>query len=207
MTTRHLYVVRHAEASDDESALSARGVRQAELLAERLRPVPFTAVHHGPLPRAAQTARLIHDRLGGVPLHACEPAGDYLPYIPPRAELPPETADATLARLAQFPVAERELGPGLADQALARFTGPAEGEADAAPRHELVVTHNFLAAWLVRDALQAPRARWIGLDLGNAALTVIRYAPGRPASLLVLNDMSHLPQELRWTGFPAELHV
>ena len=78
------------------------------------------------------------------------------------------------------------------------------GEQD---RHELVVTHNFLVAWLVRDAMHAPQWRWLGLNHGNAALTVIRYAPGRPASVLVSNDMRHLPTELRWTGFPRELHI
>ena len=73
--------------------------------------------------------------------------------------------------------------------------------------HELLVTHNFLIGWLVRAALDAPQWRWMGLHHANAALTVIRYAPGRPASLLFYNDMGHLPAELRWTGFPPELHV
>lgn len=54
-----------------------------------------------------------------------------------------ESADETLARLAGFPAAEREQGPGLAREALARFTGTVEGDE---PRHELLVTHNFLVA-------------------------------------------------------------
>lgn len=37
--------------------------------------------------------------------------------------------------------------------------------------------------------------------------TVLRYAPGRPASILVSNDMRHLSTELRWTGFPPELYI
>ncbi|KIF76123.1 phosphoglycerate mutase [Streptomyces sp. 150FB] len=206
MTTaaRYLYLARHGEATDDESGLSANGRRQAALLGERLRHTALSAIHHGPLPRAAQTARLVAEQLDGVPLNCAEPAGDYLPYLPARDELPPEIADATLERLAQFPPEERDPGPGLARAALARFTGPVEGDA---PRHELVVTHNFLVAWLVRDALDAPKWRWIGLNHANAALTVIRYAPGRPASLLLQNDTGHLPGELRWTGFPPELHV
>lgn len=206
MTTaaRYLYLARHGEATDDESALSANGRRQAALLGERLRHTALSAIHHGPLPRAAQTAQVIAGQLDGVPLNSSEPAGDYLPYLPARDELPPETADATLERLARFPPEERDAGPGLARAALDRFTGPVEGDE---PRHELVVTHNFLVAWLVRDALDAPKWRWIGLNHGNAALTVIRYAPGRPASLLVHNDTGHLPRELRWTGFPPELHV
>ncbi|MEU1115995.1 MULTISPECIES: histidine phosphatase family protein [unclassified Streptomyces] len=200
--TRHLYVARHAEATPDESGLTEAGLRQAVLLGERLRDIPLAAIHHGPLPRAAQTAQLIGERLAGVPLHRSEPAGDYLPYLPARDELPPETADATLARLAEFPEAERAGGPALAREAVARFTGPVAG---TVPRHELLVTHNFLIGWLVRAALDAPPARWLGLNHGNAALTLLRYTPGRTAAVVFFNDMRHLPKELRWTGFPPEL--
>lgn len=203
-TARYLYLTRHGQATEDETGLSENGRRQAALLGERLRDTPLSAIHHGPLPRAAQTARLIADKLQGVTLHESDPAGDYLPYVPHRAELPPETADATLERLAAFPPEERDPGPRLAGEALARFTGPV---ADTEPRHELLVTHNFLAAWLVRDALDAPKHRWLGLNHANAALTVIRYAPDRPASVLLYNDTGHLPADLRWTDFPPELRV
>ncbi|WP_327116331.1 histidine phosphatase family protein [Streptomyces sp. NBC_01341] len=203
--TRYLYVARHGEASADETELTENGRRQALLLGERLRDVPFAAVHHGPLPRAAQTARLVHERLrGDVPLRVAEPAGDYVPYVPRREELPAESADRLLAFVAQVPEEERTRGPELARAALTRFTGCAAGDE---PRHELVVTHAFLAAWLVCDALDAPAWRWLGLNHSNAALTVIRYTPGRPAALVMVNDMGHLPEELRWTGFPPELRI
>ncbi|MFF3920437.1 hypothetical protein ACFYZB_44975 [Streptomyces sp. NPDC001852] len=68
-----------------------------------------------------------------------------------------------------------------------------------------MITQAFLIAWLVRAAMDAPAWRWMGLNHGNAALSVIRYAPARPASVLVYNDMSHLPDVLRWTGFPSQL--
>jgi probable phosphoglycerate mutase len=71
----------------------------------------------------------------------------------------------------------------------------------------LVITHNFLIGWLVRAAQDAPEWRWLGLNHCNAALTAIRYTPGRPASVLFYNDMGHLPLELRWTGFPPELRI
>ncbi|MYW02530.1 histidine phosphatase family protein [Streptomyces sp. SID3343] len=200
--TRYLYLTRHAEASPDESTLTDIGRRQAVLLGERLRRSPLQAVRHGPLPRAEETARLICEQLGGVSPQPSEPAGDYIPYLPRKAELPTESADATLTRLYRFPVEQREAGPGLADEALARFTGPVDGDE---PRHELVVTHNFLAGWIVRAALDAPKWRWIGLDHANAALTVIRYDPGRPASVLFFNDTAHLPTELRRAGLPGEL--
>ncbi|MYT72283.1 MULTISPECIES: histidine phosphatase family protein [unclassified Streptomyces] len=202
--TRYLYLTRHGEASEDETTLTENGRRQAVLLGERLRNTPLSAIHHGPLPRARQTARLIGAQLETVPLHQSEPAGDYIPHLPAKEELPPDSADAMLGFLAQVPDEERDRGPALAREALAAFTGPVDGDH---PRHELVVTHTFLIGWLVRAALDAPEWRWMGLNHANAALTVIRYAPGRPSSVLFHNDMGHLPPDLRWTGFPPELHI
>ncbi|MEU4211791.1 histidine phosphatase family protein [Streptomyces sp. NPDC026206] len=202
---RYLYLARHGEALPDHSGLTDDGRRQAALLGERLRGVPLSAVHHSPLPRAEQTARLIGDRLDGVPLHVSEAAGDYVPYAPKAEELPPDSADYLMSYVARF--AEEELfkrGPELAREALASFSGPVQGNE---PRHELVVTHNFLIGWFVRAAQDAPKWRWLGLNHCNAALTVIRYAPGRPSSVLFYNDMRHLPEELRWTGFPPEMRV
>ncbi|MEU3504678.1 histidine phosphatase family protein [Streptomyces hundungensis] len=201
---RYLYLTRHGEALPDESGLTEAGRRQAELLGKRLHEVPLTAIHHGPLNRAEQTARIIGDQLDGVPLQCSEAAGDYVPYLPTREELPPEAADAWIEFLDQLTAEEREQGPGLAPAALARFTGPVSGDV---PRHELLVTHNFLVGWLVRAALGAPNWRWLGINHANAALTVIRYAPDRPPAMLLFNDTGHLPVELRWTGFPQELHV
>lgn len=203
-TARYLYLTRHGEASPDESELTDAGRRQAALLGERLRGVPLAAIHHGPLARAEQTAQLVGERLDGVPRHRSEAAGDYLPYLPTREELPPEAADAWVEFLDRFTAEERERGPGLAAAALAEFTGPVVGDE---PRHELVIAHNFLVGWLVRAALDAPKWRWLGINHANAALTVIRYAPDRPPAVLLFNDTGHLPTELRWTGFPPELHV
>ncbi|TWD84777.1 putative phosphoglycerate mutase [Kribbella amoyensis] len=202
--TRYLYLARHGEATPDESALSENGRQQAGFLGDRLRDVPLSAISHGPLPRAAQTAQLIADRLEGVPVRSAEAAGDYIPCLPQEHELPPESAEYLLAWLDRVPPDELESGAGLAREAMELFTGPVPGDL---PDHQLVVTHNFLIAWLVRAALDGPRWRWLGLAHCNAALTVIRYPPDQPAGVLVYNDMTHLPEQLRWTGFPAELRV
>ncbi|MGK5543288.1 histidine phosphatase family protein [Streptomyces sp. URMC 127] len=202
--TRYLYLARHGEATPDESSLTENGRRQAVLLGERLRDVPLSVVHHGPLPRAEQTAHLIGEQLENVPLHCSELAGDYIPHLPQQGELPPESADAVLRYLGQFPAEDYENGPALARAALAHFTGPVQGDE---PVHELVVTHNFLIGWFVRASQDAPAWRWIGLNHCNAALTVIRYSPGRPSSMLFFNDMQHLPESLRWTGFPPEFRI
>ncbi|MFK8907289.1 histidine phosphatase family protein [Streptomyces sp. YS-3] len=201
---RYLYLARHGEALPDESGLTENGRRQAVLLGRRLRGSPLSVVLHSPLARAEQTARLIHGELDGVPLESSELAGDYIPYVPRAEELPAQWAEGLLDRLARFPARMRERGRELAPAALERFARPVEGDE---PRHELVVTHNFLIGWLVRAAFDAPNWRWQGLNHANAALTVIRYASDRPASVVFFNDMGHLPPELRWTGFPPEFHV
>lgn len=202
--TRHLYLVRHGEALPDESGLSDDGRRQAAALGRRLAEHPISVIHHGPLPRAAQTAALIGEHLTGAALRVAETAGDYVPYVPRREELPPDSADRLLRFLEGATEEERALGPSLARRALEQFTGPAEGEEE---RHELLVTHNFLVGWLVSHAMDAPPWRWLSVQQGNAALTVIRYTPGRPVTVLVHNDMRHLPAELRWTGFPPGTRV
>lgn len=201
---RYLYLARHGEATGDETGLTGKGRRQARMLGERLRGVPLAAVHHGPLPRAEETARLVAERLGGVPVLCDDAVGDYVPYTPCREELPAEAAEFLLDFVHGFPAGERERGPALAAEAEARFTGPVPGDR---PRHELVVTHNFLVGWLVRDAMRAPAWRWLGVNACNAALTVVRYAPGRPPYLLAYNDTTHLPEDLRGTGVPPESRV
>ncbi|WP_143230709.1 histidine phosphatase family protein [Actinosynnema sp. ALI-1.44] len=204
MGSRYLFLTRHGEALPDESALTGVGSRQAVLLGHRLEQVPFDAIHHGPLARTEQTAKLVAEQLDDVPTHAVDAAGDYLPYFPDRAELPEDSADQWSCFLDQFTILERQRGAKLLREATARFTGPVEGEQD---RYELLVTHNYLAGWLVNQAQDAPAWRWLALNHANAALSVIRYSPDRATSLLVFNDMGHLPAELRWTGFPGEFRA
>ncbi|MFD8597969.1 histidine phosphatase family protein [Kitasatospora sp. NPDC059646] len=201
---RYLYLARHGEALPDGSGLSEAGRRQAALLGRRLADRPVSVVHHGPLPRAAQTAELVGAQLPGAVRRVSEAAGDYLPHFPDRDELPSDSAELFLTFLAGCTPEDREHGPALAERAIAEFTGPVAGDRE---RHELVVTHAFLIGWLVRHALDAPKWRWLGLDQANAALTVIRWTPGRPAAVLLMNDMRHLPDDLRWTGFPPGSRV
>ncbi|MFE7633731.1 histidine phosphatase family protein [Kitasatospora sp. NPDC057518] len=201
--TRYLYLARHGEAEShgDHSGLTAAGRRQAALLGRRLAGRPVSVLHHGPLPRAAETARLVAEQLTGVRPEPCEEAGDFVPYVPARDELPDDGARFLLDFLGGTTAAEREEGAVLARRAVERFTGPVPGREE---RHELVVTHAFLVGWLVRHALDAPAWRWLGVNAANAALTVLRYTPGRPPAVLLLNDQGHLPEELHWTGYPPQ---
>lgn len=206
MPVRHLYLARHAEPVGDGSRLTDRGVEQAALLGRRLCAVALDSVQHGPLPRAAETARVVAGQLAGpqVRVQQLDAAGDYVPSVPDRDEVAPEHADHVFGFLGEVSPSEAAHGATLADRAVRVLTGPEHGDADS---HHLVVTHAFTIGWLVRHALDAPSWRWLGLNHGHAALTVLRFFTNRPPALVVFNDMSHLPDELRWTGFPDDLRV
>ncbi len=71
-----LYLLRHGESEGNvqgifcsrlDTPLSADGCRQAELQAERLSAVPFSAFYSSPLLRARQTAAIVGERCGLVP--------------------------------------------------------------------------------------------------------------------------------------------
>ncbi|WP_163573662.1 histidine phosphatase family protein [Fodinicola feengrottensis] len=190
-------MARHGEAGAD-GELTENGRRQAELLGQRLDHVPFTAIGHSPLARAAATAATVSAALPDVAVHSADLLGDYVPFAPERTELPPVYSDF----LDTFSATELADGPPLARAALERYTGPADQDT-----YELVVTHNFLIGWFVSQALDAPPSRWLGLNQGNCGLTVLLYRNDRPPSLVTFNDMGHLPPELRWTGFPSELRA
>ncbi|WP_378146720.1 histidine phosphatase family protein [Cnuibacter sp. UC19_7] len=190
--TRTLYLVRHGEQMDaehgvDDGPLSQRGVRQAKLLADRLGGVPFDNVWHSPLVRAEQTAKIMAEHLPALDpqpsalLFDCVPTG-YSPAMPHTFEaffnsVTPEMEDAGRAQMAD---------------AVDEFLTPASGD-----EHDLIITHNFVIGWFVREALDAPEWRWVGLNQAHCGLTIIRHKPGRMPELVVHNDLGHLPAELR----------
>lgn len=204
MSLRHLYLTRHAEP-DSDGRLTERGVQQAVLLGQRLSSVPLASVQHGPLPRVTETARHVAQQLGtNVPVIELEAAGDYVPHVPSPEEVDSEYRAGVMGFLAEVSPEESVHGAALAAEAIRLLTGLDDVEDDS---HHLVVTHAFTIGWLICHALGAPPWRWLGLDNGHAALTVLRYSTDRPPTVVVLNDMSHLPDDLRWTGFPDHLRL
>lgn len=191
MGTRHLYLARHG-AADPFGALTDDGRRQAGLLGARLARVRVDAVRHSPLPRAADSARELARHLPGVPVVPADELIDHVPYVPGAAETPPSWAGF----FDGYDEAEAAAGHRTARALVARFAAAPDEDT-----HELLVTHAYPIAWLVRHALDAPPARWLGLDSANTGLTLIEYRTGLPPALVFFNDLGHLPDELRWTGF------
>ncbi|AQY01304.1 serine/threonine-protein phosphatase PGAM5 [Microbacterium foliorum] len=199
--THYIYLVRHGEHQDAEHGLadgplSPRGQRQAELIADRLSGLPLDAVWHSPLLRANETARAIAHRLPSVDpeptalLFDCVPTG---------------MTDETPAAYEPFfgSVTEAELDAGRAQMfdAVNEFLVRKPGDV-----HEVLITHNFVISWFVREVLGAPEWRWMTLNQAHCGLTVIAQKQGRPWTLLTHNDTGHLPFELR-TGIPDAMSV
>ncbi|MDA2811352.1 histidine phosphatase family protein [Nocardiopsis sp. RSe5-2] len=189
MAVRHLYVARHG-AADAFGEVTDAGLRQMGLLAERLAALPVDAVWHSPLPRAVRSAKVVGECLPGVPVREAEELIDHVPHVPD--DPPPGWAGF----FDGFDPAEAAEGARLAGALLDRFARPAETET-----HEVLITHGYQVAWLVRHAMGAPPDRWLGLSCGNASLTAIGHYGAGPPSLVLYNDMGHLPPDLRWTGF------
>ncbi|MFE7456904.1 histidine phosphatase family protein [Streptomyces sp. NPDC057554] len=163
--------------------------------------MPVDTVWHLLLPRAAASARTTAEHLLGVRVTEAPELIDHVRYIPhitcvPDAdEMPPSWAGF----FDGYDETEAASGRRTADALVARFTRPPEPTAP--DTHELLVTHAYPIAWLVRDALGAPSVRWLGLDSASTGLTVIEYRTGLPPVLVMFNDLSHLSADLRWTGF------
>jgi len=194
--SHYLYLVRHGEQQDAEygmpdGPLSGRGQRQATAIAERLSGVPFTGAWHSPLQRAAETAAIMTERMPALESQPTALLMDCIPSGPcpdmPRAFEPffgsvtPEQIEAGEAQMAD---------------AVAEFLAPARED-----RHDLLITHNFVISWFVREVFGAPSWRWLGLNQANCGLTIIRVRSAKPPVLVAHNDLSHLPAELR-TGLP-----
>lgn len=194
--THYIYLVRHGEHQDaehgiDDGPLSPRGRRQAELLADRLSGVPFDAVWHSPLVRAAETARAVAERMPSITPEASSLLFDCVPTG--MTEETPSVFESFFGGITEAAV---DAGRAQMADALAAFLVRKQGDV-----HELIITHNAVIGWFVREVLGAPDWRWMTLNQANAGLTVIAQRQGRPWTLVSHNDLAHLPFELR-TGLP-----
>lgn len=196
--SHYLYLVRHGEQQDAEHGmpdgpLSARGREQANAIAGRLANVPFTGAWHSPLQRAAETASVIAKSVSAL---EPEPTALLMDCVPsgPQSDMPAAFEPFFGGVTAE----ELEAGKAQMSDAVAEWLSPARGE-----RHDLLITHNFVIAWFVREVFGAPAWRWMGLNQANCGLTIIRVRSAKPAVLVCHNDMGHLSPELR-TGLPVD---
>jgi probable phosphoglycerate mutase len=194
--SRYVYLVRHGEQVDAEfglpdGPLSERGRAQAVHLADRLSGIQFDAAYTSPLQRAIETASVITERLG---MPEAEPNALLMDCIPagPTADMP------SVFEPFYGSISEEQLVAGEAQMAdaMAEWLAPSRDD-----RHDLLITHNFVIAWFVREVFGASAWRWLGINQAHCGLTIIRVRTAKPPVLLTHNDLGHLPPALR-TGLP-----
>lgn len=195
--TRTIYLVRHGEHLDAEHGvpdgeLSKKGVKQAKAIAKRLERIDFEAAWFSPAQRAAETMEVIS---GAIPGLNPQPSSLLLDCVP--TGIVPGTPEAYEPFLDAYTADETDAGRAQMADAVAEFLGASRNG------KELIVTHNFVIAWFVREVMQSPQWRWLGINQANCGLTVLYQMPGRPWTLRVHNDVGHLPQQIR-TGLPDD---
>lgn len=201
MTTRYVYLARHGDA-DAFGRLTDVGREQAGLLGERLRHIPLDVLWHSPLPRAADTAHeIVRRRRSLIPVIESDELVDNVPYVP----APNETPAAWIPFFDGWKSDDASRGADTAEDMIRRFASTPDSAESRKDTHELLVTHAYPIAWFIRHALGAPPVRWLGIDSANTALTVIEYRTGLPPSVVMFNDMGHLPKRLQWSGFPSSI--
>jgi len=202
-----IFLVRHAETEWNRARrvqgvsdipLSARGREQAEALAARLVSEPFVAIYASPLSRARETAETVARRhmlpVELVPGLAEFDQGDLEGHairdlITEHAELLAAfTKDPTHVRI-----------PG--GETLAELQARAwEAFTLVLDRHDrgsvLVVGHNMTNLMLLCRFLGLPIAHFRRLTQSSTGVTIIERG-FQGLFLRVMNDLSHLPENLR----------
>ncbi len=181
---RRLYVVTHPEAEHHlsgqvggwwDSALTERGLRQADAIAARIRElVPAgaeVALHASDLTRTAQTARAIGDLLGVPPTLTAGlreksygvAEGRPQAWLDARFVPPPATGD-------RMDHAEGIEGAETRRQFAARVYAAVDEVLADPCAHQVVVTHGFALTFVV--------AAWIGMPLESTGYVNLRATSG-----------------------------
>ena len=191
--SHNIILVRHGEQIDAEhgvidSPLSERGHAQAAAVGRRLSGAGVTKIWHSPLDRAWETAQDIQGFLPGVD---AEPSALLMDCVPAgKADETPSNFDPFFGSMSEVDI---EAGAAQMGDAVAEFLSPTrQGETD------LLVTHNAVIGWFVREVLGLPEWRWVTLTQSNCGVTVLqRQTAGRAWSVISHNDVGHLAPELQ----------
>jgi broad specificity phosphatase PhoE len=187
------------QGSRFDTPLSARGSRQAEYLAIRLAREEIDAVWASPLIRARETAAIVAAPLGlGVSLDADLVEFDWGVWSgrPYDGAIEKEVSGVR----ARWRAGETELSPAggespahtavRADRFLARLHA-------SEARAPLIVAHGRFNRILMTRLLRRELGRMDEIRQRNGSLSAFEWDGSAPATPLLLDDVSHMPPEIR----------
>lgn len=209
--TRHAFVITHPEATHHieglvggwhDSALTSRGLEQAESIASRLRQfVPLqirSEIYTSDPQRCLQTAEVIATRLQ-APVHATpdlreisygEAEGRPQAWLDERFVFPP--AEGNQLRL------DHDCGIPRAEtrrEAAERIYVAMDRILSTPTEYQVIVTHGFALTFVVAAWIGMPleAAGLIGVPVSSGSITALsQQAPFHNRSIVRLNDTSHL---------------
>jgi serine/threonine-protein phosphatase PGAM5 len=184
--TRNIYLIRHGEYDWDhdpspQKGLTSRGVRQAELTAERLRWIDVGAIYSSDLRRAVETAEIIGRCHEGVPHHQ-------------RSNL----RECLLPSLAFNQTPREHIQDGKA-QAAEAFSEYLQAARDSEP-NTVIVSHGNLIRYLAARVVRGSHDGWLRMRTFNCGITEITVESDGRLWLVTYNDVGHLPGELVTAG-------
>jgi broad specificity phosphatase PhoE len=187
------------QGSRFDTPLSERGSRQAEYLAARLAGEAIDAAWASPMIRARETAAVVAAALGlGVSLDADLVEFDWGVWSgrPYNGAIEKEVSGVR----ARWRAGETELSPAggespakaaiRADRFLARLSA-------SRARAPLIVAHGRFNRILMARLLGRELGRMDEIRQRNGSLSVFEWDGSRPATPLLLDDVSHLPPEIQ----------
>ena len=112
--------------------------------------VPFTEAWHSPLQRAEDTASIMTANLPGLHAEPCALLFDCIPSGPT-----PDMPHAFQPFFCSVTEAQIDAGQAQMTDAVAEWLTPSRED-----RHTLLITHNFVIGWFVREVFEAPAWRF-----------------------------------------------
>lgn len=196
MVQRYLYLVRHGHYTDTAAtadglggSLTATGIEQAQLIAQRLAALPIGSIFHSPLRRAVETAEQIAALLPQAVMTSDPDLRECIPGFP--AALAPFFASIPAERIAQDRVQ--------ADRAFSNYFRPGEGT-DQSEQHDLLVCHGNIIRYFICRVLQAPAEHWPYAVIHHCGFSHVVIKADGVAGLIAHNDTGHLATSLLSTG-------
>jgi broad specificity phosphatase PhoE len=204
-----VYIVRHGESRGNlagtlqgsrvDEPLSPRGIRQAEALSTRLAAEPIDAVHTSPMIRARETAEIV-SAPHGLPIAFDDDLVefDWGVWCGRRLDDAMEREVAEIRarwRAGEVDVApDGGESPAAAGGRAARFLGRLRA---TKATHALVVAHGRFNRILMATLLARPLSRMDEIRQRNGSLSEFDWNGSGAVTPLLLDDVGHLPPDLR----------
>jgi serine/threonine-protein phosphatase PGAM5 len=184
IATRTLILVRHGQFHSDEThrrrgRLTTMGIQQARRTAGRIAQYPVDVIHSSTMPRAVETARLIHARMRRVPLRWSHLLREGIPS--PAPGMPRE-------QRAGMPRARRRI-----ERAFAKYFRSTRGR----DRCEVIVAHGNIIRYLLRRAIGDAPGRWWRYKPLHCGLSIVLIPSEGPTRIWCINDIGHLPRRMQ----------